>query len=308
MCIRDSSRYSYKSGWTIQCKKEGDFFSFFSPHFIQALLLRLAFAFTPKEVSYDSREVETYEDDSDEEENQVMGLVIRRVCSVWKNGIYWLEQSGVKTIVDIIDQRTLVLLMQCPRGSEVQLIKRRSLIISMVLNAKNEFCSAANLMEYFLHPQVVQHPLLNFNKLKDMMFSLPRIKDSIVKREPHVINNLDKIVNLEELLYFEPYSELSEDVTKKLFNEANSHKQVDCDLLSSIASQLHHRCELFTCLCHTLGLRIKDEADFVAERHGDTHKLLHILKQGPIGGTYRDLCQFLNQISIFCGRQPPQGM
>ncbi|MCG8623966.1 MAG: hypothetical protein MJE68_18495, partial [Proteobacteria bacterium] len=43
--------YSYKCGWLIQCKKEGEFFS---PHFIQALLLRLTFSFTPQKREYDT--------------------------------------------------------------------------------------------------------------------------------------------------------------------------------------------------------------------------------------------------------------
>ena len=98
-----SSKYSYQCGWLLQCKREGDFFS---PHFIQVLLLRLTFAFTPKKAAYGSKDIEDSEDESDEEENQAMALVIERTCSVWKNGLYW-QQSGMKTIVDIIDQSTV---------------------------------------------------------------------------------------------------------------------------------------------------------------------------------------------------------
>ena len=45
------SNFSYKSGWLIQCTTKGEYFS---PHVIQALLLRLAFSFTPKKIAYDS--------------------------------------------------------------------------------------------------------------------------------------------------------------------------------------------------------------------------------------------------------------
>ena len=287
------SRYSYQCGWLVQCKKDGDFFS---PHFIQALLLRLTFAFAPKNASYDSRDIEDSEDESDEDENQAMALVIKRTCSVWKNGLYWQERSGVKTIVDIIDQRTLVLVMQCRRGSEMQLLTRRSTIMSMVLDAKKEFCSKSKVIEYFLHPQCVKHPLKNISKCR--LFSLPQIELCIVHREPYVINDHNDEVDLKELLLFEPYFELSTDIIRKLSNEASFHKQVNDDLLSSIAGQLCHRYQLFICM---LGMEATDK----------TRKLAYILKQiikKPNGATYRDLNELFNQMSIFCGRQPPQGM
>ena len=301
--------YVYKCGWLIQCTKEGDFFS---PHFIQALLLRLIFAFAPKNVSYDSRDIEDSEDESDEEENQAMALVIERMCSVWKNGLYWQERSGVKTIVDVIDQRTLVLLMQCRHKSEIQLLTRRSMIISMVLDAKKEFCSKSKVIEYFLHPQCVKHPLTNISKCR--LFSLPQIEHCVVSRDPCVINDLDDQIDFQELLLFEPYFELSTDVVKKLSNEASFHININNDLLSMIAGDINHQCPLFTCFSRTLGVRVTDRAELsTMEATDETSKLAYILKQivlkrKPNGATYRDLHEFFNQMSIFCGRQPPQGM
>ena len=299
--------YAYKCGWLIQCTMEGDFFS---PHFIQALLLRLAFVFVPKNQTYDSRNIIVDEDDSDEEENQAMALVIKRVCSVWKNGIYWRERTGVITIVEIIDQKTLVLLMQCPQGSEVQLIKRRSSIISMVFNARNEFCPRADLIEYFLHPESVKHP---FDLDRKMTFSIIDIQNSIKESTSiasgkiHVTNSYDKMVDFETLLYFEPYSELCAETVIELFKEANSHEQVKHDLLLSIATQLKCRYQIFVRLCHTLDMKVRS----VAVEADDTNRLLYTLKQvqqRSSRGTYHDLCGFFNQISIFCGRQPPQGL
>ena len=71
-------------------------------------------------------------------------LPIKRLCSVWKNGIYWQEESSVKTTVDVIDRRTLIVLMQCLNKYEIELVKHRSQIIAMVLNTKEEFCSEAD--------------------------------------------------------------------------------------------------------------------------------------------------------------------
>ena len=89
-----------------------------------------------------------------------MALVIERTCSVWKNGLYW-QQSGIKTVVDIIDQRTPVLLMQCRHGRELKLLTHRSMIMCMVHEAQKEFSSKSKVMEYFLHPHSVKHPLIS---------------------------------------------------------------------------------------------------------------------------------------------------
>jgi ankyrin repeat protein len=290
-----TSKYSYQCGWLIQCKKEGDFFS---PHFIQALLLRLTFAFAPKKVAYDSKDIEDSEDESEEEENQAMALVIKRTCSVWKNGLYW-QQSGMKTIVDIIDQRTLVLLMQCHRGRELQLLMCRSMIMSMVLDAKNEFSSKSQIMEYFLHPECVKHPLESISKCRRHLFSLPKIECSIRDRDPCVTNDYDEI-DLQELLLFEPYFELSTDILKKLSDEANFHETANNDLLSLIARDIDRKHYSF----------------FVSFSRTLVQQLVNILKHNIIltrrkrssGATRQDLHEFFHQMSIFYGRHPPQGI
>ena len=206
--------FSYKCGWLIQCTTEGEYFS---PHFIQVLLLRLAFSFTPQKMEYDTKDLETYKCNSESYEFQnsnVKPFVINRYCSVWKNGIYWQEESGVNTIVDVLHQRTLILLMQCLKDREIDLINRRSQIISMVLNAKHEYCSGAKILEYFIHPDCVTHPLLNLENIRSHLYSFPRVKATIVTKKPCVVNEDDKRVKLEDLLYFEPYSELSMDTNR----------------------------------------------------------------------------------------------
>ena len=292
-----SSKYSYQCGWLLQCKREGDFFS---PHFIQVLLLRLTFAFTPKKAAYGSKDIEDSEDESDEEENQAMTLVIKRTCSVWKNGLYW-QQSGMKTIVDIIDQRTLVLLMQCHRGRELQLLTRRSMIMSMVLDAKKEFSSKSKVIEYFLHPQCVRHPLTSISKCR--LFSFPQIEQCVINRDPSIINDVDDEIDLRELLLFEPYFEFSTDVIRKLSNEATFHEHANNDLLSMVAGDIDCRYHPF--FSHTLGVRITEKA-----ATDEIHQLVYILKQilkrrKPNGATHRDLHEFFNQMSIFYGRHPP---
>lgn len=293
-----SSEYSYRCGWLVQCKKEGDFFS---PHFIQALLLRITFALTPKKEAYGSRDIEGSEDESDEEENQALALVIERTCSVWKNGLYW-QQSGIKTVVDIIDQRTLILLMQCRLGRELQLLTRRSMIMCMVHEARKEFSSKSKVMEYFLHPHCVKHPLISISKYRNQLFSFPQIERCIVNRNQYITNDADNEIDLRDLLLFEPYFELHPNVIKILSNKEMFHKHVSDSLLSMIASDIDHD-RYYPVFKSTLGIR-------VTEAMSGIHQILkQILKRRkPSGATRQDLYEFLNEMSIFYGRQFPHGM
>ena len=223
------SKFTYNSGWFIQCKAEGECFS---PHFIQALLLRLAFSFTPKKEADGVNDIEFFYDNSESEEeeadeSQIKEVVMKRLCSVWKNGIYWMEASGVKTVVEVIDQNTLVMLMQCLKDCEIDLLERRSSIISMVLSAKDEFCSKAELREYFINSNCVTHPLTkSLEDIKKSSFSVRQIEKSIKKKRLCVINEKGEVIMLEELLYYEPFSELSKDETKLKFRNFPNQEKI----------------------------------------------------------------------------------
>ena len=303
-----SDNISYKCGWLIQCTRDGEFFS---PHFIQALLLRLAFSFTTKKAAYDSGDVETY-DESEEAQTQVMSMVIKRKCSVWKNGIYWQDEGGLISIIDIIDQRTLLLLMNCQCRNEMPLIERRSQIISMVLTAKGEFSSKAELREYFIHPDFVVHPLLNIDKRT--LFSLPCIRKTITEEHLFALNEHDQRVKLEKLLYFEPYAELRGLVIQNLCNQDMINMQISDKLLQSVAKQLHQRCVLLRYLCcksqcsGAVAAPMLQYPASIPEDHRMSHELLGILRSRLGGGTIQDLRKLFDQISIFRGRQPPLGM
>ena len=303
----ECSRISYRCGWLLQCSREGDLFN---AHFIQTLLLRVAFAFALKPPEYDSSAIEKYADDDNGEENPILDLVLKRMCSLWKNGIHWQERTGVDAIVDVVGQRTLLLLMQCPHGSEVQLIRRRSQIITMVLEAKKELCSKTKLLECFIHPQSVTHPLVQFESC--VMFSLPSISDSVTHHQKHVVEHT-KSIKIEDLLLFEPYSEITTYILKQLFNEANSTKPVPDDIIFALADQLQHRYSFFDDSCHFSDrlCSVKSSHSHPTSEREITRKLTKLLKQlkrSPGGVNFKDLRELLDQFSIYGGRQPPQGI
>ena len=65
-----------------------------------------------------------------------------------------------------------------------------------------------------MHPKCITHPFLNLENVQSQLFSFTRVKATIEKKQPCVVNEHDRSVKLEDLLYFEHYSELSMDVNK----------------------------------------------------------------------------------------------
>ena len=117
----------YNSGWVLQCSKVEQFFS---TQFLQVLLLRLAFLFALAPT--DSQTTDH--------------LTLHRKCSVWKNGIYWVNRSGGEAIVEVNSLRQVVLIVRS-KLETVELVRLRSSVINTVIKAKEEFCSKVAVRE-----------------------------------------------------------------------------------------------------------------------------------------------------------------
>ena len=53
---------------------------------------------------------------------------LHQACTLWKNGIKWTTTSSVDTLVEISDEKVIVLL-RCKKGKELLLVKIRSQVI-----------------------------------------------------------------------------------------------------------------------------------------------------------------------------------
>ena len=292
----EDSDTAYKFGWLLQCHKGS-----FNPHFIQALLLRLAFGFAMKasdknydsdnesefdDYYYDELDSEEFDDESSQtsiiatKQSLAQKITIKRICSVWKNGIYWKDNNGVTTIVDIIEQKNLLILMQCKTGCEVECVQLRSSVISMVYKAQKKLCSIAEVREYFLNPNSLKHPVANFDK--ETLFSIDDIKYAIESGEQQiVINKANKDIKLQTLLYFEPYShrEIHELL---IYNEASASKQFSEDMLDTII----------------------DSPDESYMRNAIVLKMRKYFRGSAT--TVKEFIEWIDQCSIFRDRQHPQ--
>ena len=185
---------SYSCKWTLQCSQHHQFLT---PQFLHVLLLRLAFSFA---LAHDNTH-----------EVQVCPVLMRR-CSVWKNGISWLSRKGVETTVEVIEQNTVVsLIINCLIDKEMECVEHRSQVINSILEAKEELCRAVETDESFIDSNNHQP------------FSICELADAILKNESILVSQRgQKMVEIDQLLYFEPYNCLSGKILRELVAESEN--------------------------------------------------------------------------------------
>ena len=215
----------YQSGWLLECCLS---YQFFIPHFLQVLLLRLAFSFAlaleDSHISHDHP-------------------ALQRKCSVWKNGIYWSNRDGVQCLVEIQDRQVLVML-RCLKGVVHGLgcIHLRSLVVRKVLGTLEQLCSNISTNEIILHPSDVRYPL---NQVVQQ-FDISEIAAAIANAKPAAVSSTrHNTAALEDLLHFEPYAQLSQHILEELFCESDSDRKISDEYLRHIAHRVRNNKDKF---------------------------------------------------------------
>ena len=247
---RSNEQTYYKCGWSLQCIRPDQFLS---PRFLHVLLLRLAFSFAlaPEKV----------------EEDKACPVLQRR-CSVWKNGIHWQNRDGVEAIVEVVEQNTAVTVMiGCLKERELACTKLRSEVIRTVLEVKDRFCGAVELRESLIHPaELSSYPLKSPKLLPS--FTITELATAIAEDKQVVTNKQGhnhSMLEISDLLYFEPYTCFNSVFLAEIFEDENSDKIVPSMFYT----------------------------------HSNIRRLLS--EPSP---TYKALRSALDKCSVFCGRNP----
>ena len=274
-----ASNLDYNSGWVLQCSKPEQFFS---SRFLQVLLLRLAFLFALAPTDPPTTD----------------HLALHRKCSVWKNGIYWVNRSGGEAVVEIINLRQVVVIV-CSKLEKMELVRLRSAIIKTVVDAKEEFCSKVLVRESLILPKDAAVYPLDPSKVTGV--SITEVAATIAEGEKFVIDEKNQTIELEKLICFEPYAYLGEPLLQKLFCEdvIDDHKITD-ELFIEIAAKRSQ--EDVDKYCTVLELKVKRTS------HKSICGLLQVFQlwRDKIGkeGTRRNFKKKLDQFSVFAGRNP----
>ena len=286
--------FKYKCGWILQCARKDQFLT---PHFLQVLVLRLAFTFALSP-SKPSAKCEL--------------PVIMRHCTVWKNGIQWLNRDGVEAVVEVVEQsQAVVVMLRCSgkTKSEWACLHLRSAIICKVLKAAEKFCPNVSTAESFIHPDDVCYPPKPSREI--CLYSVESVAETVVEAKPFILPSQGQShVAIEELLLLEVYADLGEDILHKLFDRP--YKRPSDRLLYEIADCIAQDESTCKQKKELLCLIFKPPPTLLAERiahapPGITHELVRILQIGKdreYNCTIHNIRKKLDEYSIFCGRNP----
>ena len=207
--------FSFYTGWCLLCRQQNQFFT---PRSLQILLLRLAFGFA---VSKLSAPLNGFRDLFSGE----------RECTIWKNGLRWLDLNGIETLVEMIDDgRAIVMLMRGKEGSEMSCVSLRSAVIRQILSVIEQYCRNVSASEYVLDPQQLKsenvYPLIKDSLDSMLLYDVSLIARAFVAELPYVWNTHHKgMVKVESLLYFDPYFQVGKTLLSNLYSDGQDLSQ-----------------------------------------------------------------------------------
>ena len=242
------SDLTYHFGWRLACSMSG---ASFDIRFFQVLLLRLALSLRLA-LNIDER---------------VPSL--QRFCSVWKRGVCW-SNDEVTSLVELDIRLHAVTVQMRSRTLTPACLQLRSQVINKVRDTAKEFCSAISTVESLIDPtDVFQYPMKPSSKLS--LYHLKHVAESVVRCKSGV-QSLYKTITLDDLLRYEVYSDLGEDILQLI--------------------------------CNGLEEKVSDEVITALSRTSSKLPGMEVVIRGTSDGTYRSLIQTLDQYSVFSGRSP----
>ena len=276
---------SFSFGWLLRCAGE----NFFTPRFLQVLLVRLTckFALVP------------HIDDP-------ATLIASEGCRLWKNGISWLDTSYVEATVEVLDMNTAVIVvLRCKKeidSSVMQCVKLRSELIGEVLSIKGDHVVTE---EFLVHPKCLagQYP----PPLEgDNLLPLSGVTKTMVSLKPSII--VDGAagrhwLSLSELFLFEPFQCFGVKILRDSFNALNGDKEASTLMFDAISNPAE---KSWTYLAAALNVdRFLVEELKIDAIKTNIAKYRIILEHWSMGGRcYSELVQQLSNYSVFAGRNP----
>ena len=228
------SENGYSFGWCLCCKELE--YQFFTSRFLHVLLLRLAYTFPlPGDKSY---------------------LQNQTGCTVWKNGISWENEEGIRTVVELIDnQRVLVLVSHRTADRPVECNKHRSAVVRLVLDLQQQFCPNIETNEYLIARSLLKNWMTDIEFPCDNdLFPIENVTKSMLLHKPYILsrnNDISDDFQTRDVLKFEPYYQLSPSSVCELMDSSKADEPVSRTLLHEVQSicQLPHQLEPQTHSC-----------------------------------------------------------
>ena len=191
-------------GWCLWCPESHQFLSM---RFLHTLLLHLAYTCCscPPEGNDDITDNAVFEE-------------LHRVCTMWKNGIYWKEENNVEVMVEVTeDNRCVTILVS--HSSLIESYQLRASLIKEVLKLKNELCPCTS-KQFIIAPGDIKDVMEKKQK-KRTLYALRNVAKGVLTRET-VTSSTDECVPVHLVVgEKEPYLCIAPLVTKALFTDTN---------------------------------------------------------------------------------------
>ena len=250
----------HKSGsscWVLKCEDQ----EFFSPKFVQLLLLRLVFTCTKSK------------------------NILKSTAHIWTNGLFWCNGDGVETMITIMDtSRVIVFMQQCKPGYNVKLLKHRSTCVNLVRELQHQICPSIHCKEYFTYPKksfdIEDHVLVPMDEVLDALSAGDEFIDSF---------------EIRKFVLFDPYAYLCDNLVKILLT--NKDNKVSYRLMKYLTDHFYK--EQHKIFIDLFGISITALEQSANLEPGN--QFLQILRQWQkkTGGTVGELRQKFDSISIF---------
>ena len=212
---------NFSFGWCLCCADPE--YHFFTSRFLHVLLLRLAYTF-PLAC-----------------EPSIVSPPNQRQCTVWTNGIFWDNEEGIRTVVELIDHNRVVVLMLYRSNSRpVECSKHCSAVIRLILDLQQEFCSNVETAEYLISCSLL--PVDKVSAFDNDLLPIKNVAKSMLLYTPYILNSagISSDLPTEEILSFEPYYQLSPSSVCELMDSSKADELVSQSLLDEVKT----RCQL----------------------------------------------------------------
>ena len=220
---------------------------------------------------------------------------LQHQCSVWKTGVYWNTPQGAEVLVEVVNKKKVVVLIQSNLVSS-ELLKLRSTVLHKVREAASELCPSVVTKEYLIYPPDITYPFTISPSTH--LFSLKSVAQSIVQQDLVVVS-VDAAARL-NVSTFEVYANLGERMLQTLFNSAQDTVISD-KFFSALCSSWSKSPQVIDIVSSV----ISNEA---VSTQNSKESLLVALKTWRDGSesrrTYSSLRQILDPLSVFAGRNP----
>ena len=268
------SHFSLHFGWILRCT---NLEQFLTSRFLQVLLLRLVFSLA-------------LESNCD----NVIG--IHRKCSIWKNGIFGGREFGMETLVEVIEDKSVLVITRFQMSNLDKCIKHRSEVIHTVLECLDRFCPRVSVTELFIDASSpLQFPFaLNSDKRFCTVQDLAQAIVSNCESPSVVLSGSGKTVPAERFLSFEPYTEIESLILQELWDKNNQDKLISDNFLSKLVRKASNKLSWFAKL-------FNNSANIPSSKDDLFHELIK-WRDNKTTVTYKDFHQKLDEYSLFAGR------